>query len=110
MATVLEYMVTEVIELAGNYAKDNKPSVRNRIVPRHISFAIENDDELNEMFKKTRVGRCPCCKRWSYDSSYSTGFGYVTNAASDAPTPCHKETNTRNLDNDSKAGPSNQEF
>ena len=47
MAAVLEYIVAEVLELAGNAAKDNN---KHRIVPRHIQLAVRNDDELNQFF------------------------------------------------------------
>ncbi|NXR65318.1 H2A2 protein, partial [Rhadina sibilatrix] len=47
LAAVMEYMAAEVLELAGNAARENKKS---RILPRHIQLAVSNDDELNKFF------------------------------------------------------------
>ena len=52
MAAVLEYLTAELLELAGNAAKDHK---KNRIVPRHICLAVRNDEEFNKYVGKATI-------------------------------------------------------
>lgn len=53
LAAVLEYLAAELLELAGNAARDNK---KNRIIPRHIQLAVRNDEELS----KVKQGTASC--------------------------------------------------
>ncbi|XP_049446954.1 histone H2A-beta, sperm-like [Epinephelus fuscoguttatus] len=45
-AAVLEYLTTEILELAGNAARDNKKTC---IIPRHRQLAVRNNKELNKL-------------------------------------------------------------
>ena len=44
--------VAEILELAGNAARDNK---KGRVTPRHILLAIANDEELNQVSSYLKI-------------------------------------------------------
>lgn len=54
LAAALEYLAAEILELAADAARENHKS---RIIPRHILFAIRNDEELNRMLTGVTISQ-----------------------------------------------------
>ena len=48
------YLAAEILELAGNAARDNK---KKRVIPRHIQLAIRNDEELNKLLRGVTISQ-----------------------------------------------------
>ena len=53
-ASVCEYLSAEILELAGNAARDNK---RKTVNPRHITLAIRNDEELKKLLQHVTISQ-----------------------------------------------------
>ncbi|KAJ7623322.1 histone-fold-containing protein, partial [Roridomyces roridus] len=51
LAAVLEYLMAELLELAGYCARDHKKTI---ITPRHLLLAIKNDEEYASHYHCSR--------------------------------------------------------
>ena len=55
LAYVIEYLCAEILELAGNAARDNK---KIRIVPFHITLVVNNDEGINKLLGVVTIAYC----------------------------------------------------
>ena len=54
LAAVLEYLSAEILELAGNAARDNK---KHRIIPSYHQLAVRNVEELNKLLSGVTIAQ-----------------------------------------------------
>ncbi|WWC61439.1 uncharacterized protein I303_104023 [Kwoniella dejecticola CBS 10117] len=52
LAAVLEYLVCELVELAGTAASELG---KKRITPRHVQLAVKGDEELDKLLQKVFI-------------------------------------------------------
>lgn len=52
LAAVLEYLMAEVLECAGNVTKDMQKKI---IIPRHIKFGVGQDQELDQLLQHVTI-------------------------------------------------------
>eukprot|EP01057_Protomagalhaensia_wolfi_P006165 Protomagalhaensia_wolfi_Nauph_80__6164@NODE_904_length_1896_cov_403_341949_g681_i0_p3_GENE_NODE_904_length_1896_cov_403_341949_g681_i0NODE_904_length_1896_cov_403_341949_g681_i0_p3_ORF_typecomplete_len138_score27_31Histone/PF00125_24/3_6e16CBFD_NFYB_HMF/PF00808_23/6_9e06Histone_H2A_C/PF16211_5/0_00017TAF/PF02969_17/0_0046DUF3071/PF11268_8/0_071DC_STAMP/PF07782_13/0_24_NODE_904_length_1896_cov_403_341949_g681_i07641177 len=54
LAAVLEYLTFEVLEMAGNHARD---SDKKRVTPQHIQYAVRSDQEMATLLSSVTIAK-----------------------------------------------------
>lgn len=70
LTAVVEYLAAEVLELAGNECQERHQKF---IKPRHLTFAIKRDEELDQLIKATIRGGGVVPDRQGHSAAASQG-------------------------------------
>jgi histone H2A len=57
MAATLEYLTSELIELASKVAVESKSTGKKRITPRALTLAVRKDADLSVLFKQVTIAK-----------------------------------------------------
>ena len=100
LAAVLEYVTAEIVELAGNAARDNK---RRRISARDLFLAMKYDEELDQLIPKTTFSQV--CKMKNINPIYNILQGGVVPSIQPVLVPKKKMKNRLNGTEDVNPAP-----
>lgn len=57
LAATLEYLTSELVELASKVAVESKATGKKRITPRALTLAVRKDADLSVLFKQVTIAR-----------------------------------------------------
>ncbi|XP_076442753.1 histone H2A-like [Babylonia areolata] len=97
LAAVLKYLAAQVLELAGQAAREEK---KIRIIPRHLQLVIRNDAELNKLMSGVTIIQGEMLHKriyyFKFDETYSELKVFVKYVKRDAA-PCTEQVKMKKV-------------